>query len=193
MCSPFQAMKILAAEFGYSVDVTPIEGTNSTICMHIWKVQCQRIELAMRFSGIWQIKSMFASWFDGSIITHLLSRDDWSCWSCTKIKRWLQLCSWNSICAEADNAPLLKLKLHHCCIRCSILLKGTVARDFLVSVFFVDPLYCICATDFEAERIFFSFSFSRSYSNFSMNPRSSLLRGIKISAVAYCAHCHSLQ
>jgi hypothetical protein len=57
--------------------------------------------------------------------------------------------------------------------------KGTVARDFLARVFFMDQ-YSIWASDFEAKRIFFSFSFSRNYSNFSMNPRSSLLQGNSI-------------
>jgi hypothetical protein len=35
------------------------------------------------------------------------------------------------------------------------------------------------ASDFEAKRIFFSFSFSRSYSNILMNPRCRLLWGFK--------------
>jgi hypothetical protein len=69
--------------------------------------------------------------------------------------------------------------------------NGTVARDFLASVFFMDLLYM--GPRFEAKRIFFSFSFLQSYSNISMNPRYKLLRGFKISAVAYCAYCHSLQ
>ncbi len=55
--------------------------------------------------------------------------------------------------------------------------KGTVARDFWPSFF--SWIYSIWNSDFEAKRIFFSFSFSRNYSNFSMNPRSSLLRGFK--------------
>jgi hypothetical protein len=46
-------------------------------------------------------------------------------------------------------------------------------------------------TKVSSELIFFSLSFSRSYSNISMNPRCRLLRGFKISAVAYCAYCHS--
>jgi hypothetical protein len=56
-------------------------------------------------------------------------------------------------------------------------LKGTISWDFLASVFFMDLLYM--ASDFEAKRIFFSFTFSRSYSNISMNPRFRLLRGFK--------------
>ncbi len=56
-------------------------------------------------------------------------------------------------------------------------LKGTVARDFLASFFSL--IYSIWASDFESKRIFFSFSFSRSYSNISMNPRCRLLRGFK--------------
>jgi hypothetical protein len=44
---------------------------------------------------------------------------------------------------------------------------------------FFSWIYSIWASDFEAKRIFFSFSFSRSYSNFSINPRSSLLPGFK--------------
>jgi hypothetical protein len=67
-----------------------------------------------------------------------------------------------------------------------MLFKGTVARDFLVSLFFMDLLYSIWAQDFEAKRIFFSLPFSRSYSNISMNPRCRLLLGFKISAVGYC-------
>jgi hypothetical protein len=67
--------------------------------------------------------------------------------------------------------------------------KGTVARDFFCLGFFMDLLFR--APDFEAKRIFFSLSFSRSYLNISMNPRSRLLQGFKISAVAYCAYCHS--
>ncbi len=63
-------------------------------------------------------------------------------------------------------------------------LKGTVARDSLVSLF--SWIYSIRAQDFEAKRIFFSLSFSRSYSNISINPRCRLLRGFKISAVGYC-------
>jgi hypothetical protein len=68
-------------------------------------------------------------------------------------------------------------------------IKGTVGQDFLVSVFFID-LLCM-APDFEAKRIFFSLSFSRSNSNISMNLCCRPLRGFKISAVAYCAYCHS--
>jgi hypothetical protein len=41
------------------------------------------------------------------------------------------------------------------------------------------------APDLEAKRIFFSLSFSLSYSNISMNPRCRLPRGFKISAVGY--------
>jgi hypothetical protein len=67
---------------------------------------------------------------------------------------------------------------------------GTVARDFLVSVLFMDLLY-IGPRDFEAKRIFFSLSLSRSYSNILMNPRCRPLREFKISAVAYCVYCHS--
>jgi hypothetical protein len=55
--------------------------------------------------------------------------------------------------------------------------KVTVARDFLASIFFMDLL--LRASDFEATRIFFYFSFSRSYSNISMNLRCRLLRGFK--------------
>ncbi len=39
--------------------------------------------------------------------------------------------------------------------------------------------------------LFFSLLFSRSYSNILMNPCCRLFRGFKISAVAYCAYCHS--
>jgi hypothetical protein len=42
-----------------------------------------------------------------------------------------------------------------------MLIKGTVAQDFLASVFLW--IYFIWAPDFDANRIFFSFSFSRSY------------------------------
>jgi hypothetical protein len=59
----------------------------------------------------------------------------------------------------------------------TILFKETVAQDFLASVFL-----WICskwASDIEAKRIFFSFSFLRSYSNISMNPHCRLLRGFK--------------
>ncbi len=69
-------------------------------------------------------------------------------------------------------------------------LKGTVAQDFLVSVFFMDLLFM--APDLEAKRIFFSLSFSRSCQNISMNSGCRLLRGFKISTVAYCVYCHSL-
>ncbi len=55
--------------------------------------------------------------------------------------------------------------------------KGTVARDFLASFF--SWIYSIWASYFEAKRVFFSFSFSRSYSNISMNPRCRLLRGLQ--------------
>ncbi len=68
-------------------------------------------------------------------------------------------------------------------------LKGTVARDFLVSFF--SWIYSIWIPDFKAKRIFFSVLFSRSYSNILMNPRCRLLRGFKISAVAYFTYCHS--
>jgi hypothetical protein len=67
-----------------------------------------------------------------------------------------------------------------------ILLKGTVARDCLVLGFFHGSILNIWAPDFNAKRIFFYLSFSRSYSNISMNPRCRLLRGFKISAVGYC-------
>ncbi len=43
-----------------------------------------------------------------------------------------------------------------------MLFKGTVARDFLVSLF-MDLLCSIWAQDFGAKRIFFSLPFSRSY------------------------------
>jgi hypothetical protein len=45
---------------------------------------------------------------------------------------------------------------------------------------FFSWIYSIWAPDFGAIRILFSFSFSRSYSNISMNPRCRLLRGFKI-------------
>ncbi len=45
---------------------------------------------------------------------------------------------------------------------------------------FISWVYSIWVPDFDAKRIFFSFSFSRSYSNISMNPRCRLLRGLKI-------------
>ncbi len=64
-------------------------------------------------------------------------------------------------------------------------LRGTVARDFWSRFF--SWIYSIWAPDFEAKRIFFSLSFSRRYSNISMNQRCRLLRGFKISAVGYCA------
>ncbi len=70
-------------------------------------------------------------------------------------------------------------------------LKGQ-QREIFWSRFF-SWIHSICAPDFEAKRIFFSFLFSQSYSNFSMFRRSSLLRGFKIIDVAYCAHCHSPQ
>ncbi len=63
-------------------------------------------------------------------------------------------------------------------------------REIFLPRFF--PWICsVFVPDFEAKRIFFSFSFSRNYSNILMNPRCRLLRGFKISAVAYCAYCHS--
>ncbi len=43
----------------------------------------------------------------------------------------------------------------------------------------MDLLYSIWASDLEAKRILFSFLFSRSYSNISMNLRCRLLRGFK--------------
>ncbi len=55
------------------------------------------------------------------------------------------------------------------------LFKGTVAQDFLPRFF--SWIYSIWAPDFDANRIFFSFS--RSYLNISMNPRCRLLRGFK--------------
>ena len=62
---------------------------------------------------------------------------------------------------------------------CISYLKGTVVRDFLSSVFF-SWIYSTWAPDFEAKRIFVSFAFSRSYSNFSVILRSVLLRGMII-------------
>jgi hypothetical protein len=62
--------------------------------------------------------------------------------------------------------------------------KGTVARDFWSRFF--SWIYSIWAQDFEAKRIFFYLSFSRSHTNISMNLRCRLLRGFKISAVGYC-------
>jgi hypothetical protein len=59
----------------------------------------------------------------------------------------------------------------------STIANGTVTRDFLALLFFTDLLYGVWAPDFEAIRIFFSFSFSLSYSNISTNPRSKLLQG----------------
>jgi hypothetical protein len=63
-------------------------------------------------------------------------------------------------------------------------LKGQ-KREIFWSRFF-SWIYSIWAPDFEANRIFFSVSFSRSYSNISMNPRCRLLRRFKICAVGYC-------
>ncbi len=65
-------------------------------------------------------------------------------------------------------------------LRCSVLkstFKWTVARDFLSRFF--SQIYAL-GPDFEAEKIFFSLSFSRCYSNISMNPRCRL-------CIAYCA------
>ncbi len=59
-----------------------------------------------------------------------------------------------------------------------MLFKGTVAQDFLASVFSMDLLYM--GPNFEAKRILIFFSFSRSYSKFAIDPRSRLLRGMKI-------------
>jgi hypothetical protein len=62
------------------------------------------------------------------------------------------------------------------------------ARYFGIGFFLGSTLY-----ELQISRVigFFSFSFQQSYSNILMIPRCRLLRGLKISAVAYCAYCHS--
>jgi hypothetical protein len=72
-------------------------------------------------------------------------------------------------------------------LRVRVDLKGE-KREIFWSRFF-SWIYSIWAPDFEAKRIFFPLSFSRNHSNISMNPCCQLLRGFKISAVAYCTYC----
>jgi hypothetical protein len=56
-------------------------------------------------------------------------------------------------------------------------LKGQ-SREIFWPLFF-SWIFSLWASYFEAKRIFFSFVFSRSYLNISMNPRCRLLRGFK--------------
>ncbi len=69
-------------------------------------------------------------------------------------------------------------------------LKGQQRKIFCRR--FSSWIYSTWAPDFEAARIFFSFQFSQSFWNILMNSCCSLLGGFKISAIAYCAYCHSL-
>jgi hypothetical protein len=78
---------------------------------------------------------------------------------------------------EMKNSVLV-LRMHlSLSLSAALHIKGTVVRDFWTRFF--SWIYSIWASDFEAKRIFFSFSFSRSYSNTLMNPRCRLLRGFK--------------
>ncbi len=61
--------------------------------------------------------------------------------------------------------------------RIAPVLKGTVARYFLASVF--SWIYSIWGPDFEATTLSIFFANSRRYSCFSTNPRCKLLRGIQ--------------
>jgi hypothetical protein len=71
-----------------------------------------------------------------------------------------------------------------------IVSKRTEVQRFCGHGFF-SWIYSIWAPDFQAKGIFFSFLFSRSYSNIFMNLRCRQLQGFKISTVAYCAFCRS--
>jgi hypothetical protein len=78
-------------------------------------------------------------------------------------------------------------------LRCTTLkskncLRGTVARDFLVSVFFMDLRYIYGPQISRLKGFSFLFRFREAmYSNTLMNPCCRLLRGLKISTVACCS------
>ena len=56
--------------------------------------------------------------------------------------------------------------------------RNTIFKNFTL-ILNAPRIYSIWAPDFEAKRIFVSFSFSRSYSNFLVIPRSVLLGGMR--------------
>jgi hypothetical protein len=85
------------------------------------------------------------------------------------------------------NLLVLCLKCRGCGKAVGYLLKGTVARYFLASIFFhgYRYRYIRCKPQISGKKGFSFFSFSRFYSNISINLRCRLLRQFKISAVAY--------
>jgi hypothetical protein len=88
----------------------------------------------------------------------------WFCCDGVSLKLENKAKQWNSLSVE-----LFESTFDTCYILPDSPFKGTVAWDFLASVF--SWICYIWASDFEAKRIFFSFSFSQSYSNISINPR----------------------
>ncbi len=86
--------------------------------------------------------------------------------------------------------PVPPVWIRYCLHKVHTVKRDSSARFFGLDFFHGSTLYG--PLDFETKRIFFSFSFSHSYSKILMNPRCRLLQGFKIRAVAYYAYSHYL-